>query len=321
MRFPVILIVVFAVLVSPALAQYPPQIEDIQASTHPPLPPATQQLCIPNPNTGARAPTCPVVMVNGYSVWAHSYLDNRIAMAISMYDPTGKLVKVWELPGARYVWQVAIDNQNQRVVFTGQGQGAVSIKWDELANQTAPGAVAVVNATQQQVNCIYSSSCGSQTTNASTAPIAMPGGASGTALMETITFPAAAGSPAAGKYGYEYRVNMQNAVNETEVACVTDITIVFGPNTQLNFDGSGPSDAYVTNRSSSGSIGVLSATRSGNAVNFVFEQPVCAGATPGTGKSSNYIGLVSASQPKAVTVTLGWPATLGIPASSYGPAF
>jgi hypothetical protein len=119
---------------------------------------------------------------------------------------------------------------------------------------------------------------------------------------------------------YEYRVDMTQAIVAGDASCVTDLSVDFGPNAQLNYDGSGNSDAYVITQGGIGTVGVLYATRSGNTLNFTFSQPVCAGATAGSGQSSQFIGVASAQAPVATTATVGWPGLLGLSVPARAPA-
>jgi len=61
---------------------------------------------------------------------ALSYIDNRYAFAILTYDQDNKLVRTWSKSGARYVWNVTVENQ--KVKFIGQARKSVEFTFDEL---------------------------------------------------------------------------------------------------------------------------------------------------------------------------------------------
>lgn len=316
------LTVFFLSFLSPAFAQYPPVVEQVRPTDHGALPPDTKVTCIPSPNTGAPSPTCPILKISGYSYWAYSYSDNRVAMAIAAYDANGRLVRQWERPGARYIWKIDLDNDKQTVSFVGQVSNKIVMTWQELAIGVEPGALAVENVGTQAINCLFSAGCAAVAPTDSVANISAAPDITGTARLQTRTFVGAPGTAAAGKTAYQYRVDLSQAVSSAEVPCVTDVTIDIGPTVQLNYDGTGtPGDAYVVAQGGLGTIGIFSAVKTGNKVTFTFNQPVCAGASGGTGQSSQFFGVTSASAPKAVTAKAGWPGTVGLDVGARAPAY
>src|SRR5450755_4592131 len=90
-------------------------------------------------------------------------------------------------------------------------------------------SLSFVNVTAPAINCVFNTPC-TVTVTDSVDTIAVPAGLwTGTARLQSRTFVGAAGSPAAGKTAYEYRVDLTQAVSDGEVPCVTDIAIDFGP--------------------------------------------------------------------------------------------
>jgi hypothetical protein len=75
----------------------------------------------------------PVIQWNGYTYWAYSYADNRMAMAILAYDATGKVVKQWEKPGARYLTSIAVDTEQKTIILVGQANQKTVFPWSDLA--------------------------------------------------------------------------------------------------------------------------------------------------------------------------------------------
>ncbi|MDH6064664.1 hypothetical protein [Umezakia ovalisporum] len=74
----------------------------------------------------------PVIQWNGYTYWAYSYADNRMAMAILAYDAKGQIVKQWEKPGARYLTSITVDSAQKTIILTGQANQTTVLSWDEL---------------------------------------------------------------------------------------------------------------------------------------------------------------------------------------------
>lgn len=158
----------------------------------------------------------------------------------------------------------------------------------------------VVNVNAPAVNCVFDPSCTIQVTD-SMDTIPLPTG--GTNFLQSRTFVGKPGSPANGLYGYEYRVDLRNALGITHIPCVSSIKIEFGPviGTQ-DYDGDGSTDqVYVITGGGLGSVGLDSAEKIGNEITFTFSSPVCAGGSPGSGQSSFFFGLASTQPPKYVT--------------------
>lgn len=321
--WPLLAAVFFAVVFygAPALAQFPPTVDTVPANSSPPLPPDTKVTCTPNPNTGAPSPTCPILRMNGFSYWALSYRDNRVAFAIAAYDSNGRVVRLWERPGARYVWNITVDENKETVTFMGQAGGNLVMSWQELGVAVLPGALALANVNAQAVNCLFVANCGSITPTNSTAAISGPT-TTGNAFLQTRTFVGASGTPAAGKTAYEYRVDLTQAVSNDEAPCVTGVSVDIGPIVQFNYDGTGTvDDVWIITQGGTGKVGLYSAIKTGNIVDFTFQQPICAGATSGTGLSSQFFGVTSASAPKSVTAKLGWAGTIGLDVPARAPGY
>jgi hypothetical protein len=305
-----------------ALAQYPPIVNTLPAGSHGAVPAGFKQLCIPNPNTGAPSPTCPVLLMNGYTYWAYSQNDNTSTMAIVAYDATGAAAQQWNKDGARYLYQITVDPVAQTVAFVGQGNATITASWSELNLGPAPPIeLLIAEATAQQVNCVFAANCQTTPTD-TTGSIPLPIGGSGSATLTTRTLTGAAGSPAAGKTAYAYSVDLSQAAASGEDPCVTDLTLDFGPISKLNYDGAGqPEDAFVISQGGPGTIGLFQATRTANSVTFTFNQPVCAGSRAGTGATSYFVGLSSASAPKSVNASVGWPGLDALSVPARAPAY
>ena len=64
--------------------------------------------------------------------WPFSYIDNRVGMAIIAFDGKGNVVKRWDKEGARYVWKIEEDLNTNEIVFVGQMEQKIVMKWSEL---------------------------------------------------------------------------------------------------------------------------------------------------------------------------------------------
>lgn len=138
----------------------------------------------------------------------------------------------------------------------------------------------------------------------STDTIPLPTG--GSNFLQSRTFVGKSGSPADGLYGYEYRIDLRNAIGINDIPCVSSMKIEFGPVVStLDYDGDGSTDqVYVVTGGGLGSVGLGSAEKSGNEITFTFSSPLCAGGSPGSGQSTFFFGLSSTMQPKCVTVRI-----------------
>lgn len=173
------------------------------------------------------------------------------------------------------------------------------------------------------INCVFSQPVNghcSVTVTDSVGTIAMPPGVSGVGRLQSRTFKGAAGTPGAGLTAYEYRVDMTGAVSDGESPCVTDLAIDFGTVSKLPYQGNATKyDVYVITSGGIGSVGLYDVEETGNSIDFVFNQPVCAGPSPGSGKSSYFFGLAAPNPPHAVTAHVGWPGLLPIPVQARSP--
>lgn len=190
-----------------------------------------------------------------------------------------------------------------------------------LAGVAQAGPLSFVNVNAPDINCVFNTTC-TVTVTDSVGTIAVPPGLwSGTARLQSRTFPGAAGAPGAGKTAYEYRVDLTQVVSDGEVPCVTDIAVDFGAVTKLQYNKVGPlDDVYVVNKGGLGTIGLLAVEQTGNVITFTFNQPVCAGPTPGTGHTSFFFGLASEYAPHAITAKVSVPGLEPISVPARGPA-
>lgn len=163
----------------------------------------------------------------------------------------------------------------------------------------------VVNVSAPSINCIFDLSCKIVVSDTiATIPIA----ASGTNFLQSRTFTGNPGSPANGLYGYDFRIDLRNAV-ATAPACIRSLTLKFGTvvnSFDYNGDGVHGDQVFVTTGGGIGSIGVHSADQDSNGnITFTFNSPVCAGtAAANSGQSTYFFGLVSTQPPAPVTASV-----------------
>jgi hypothetical protein len=181
-------------------------------------------------------------------------------------------------------------------------------------------SLAVVNVSAPAINCVFDTDC-TVTVTDSVDDIPIPALTAGKARLQSRTYTGQPGSPAAGKTGYQYRVDLSTAVTSNEFSCVTDLAIDFGEVTKLHYDRTRPQDdAFVVTQGGLGTIGILFAEQIGHVITFTFSQPVCAGNTPGTGQSTFFFGLASEFTPKSITAHVGVPGELPADVKARAPS-
>ena len=167
----------------------------------------------------------------------------------------------------------------------------------------------VVNVSAPAINCVFNTTCKVTVTDMSS-PIW------GGGFLQSRNYRAAAGSPAAGRYVYEYRVDLRNSVGALALGAITSITVNFGPDVMLDFNHDRRlDDVFVVTGGGLGNKGLTSAVRLGSSITFNFAGGgIAQGAGPGRGDSSYFFGLVSTKPRRTISVsasnTLGPPLSL-----------
>jgi hypothetical protein len=121
--------------VAPAAAQGPKQwaqIKFVPGSSHPPIPAGLKVTCLKGPNVLTSSNTCPVVVYQGITTWAYSFLDNRVSMALVSYDAGGNVVRNVTKDGTRYVWNMTSGIKSKLVTIFGQSNQFIEVPWDQL---------------------------------------------------------------------------------------------------------------------------------------------------------------------------------------------
>ena len=97
-----------------------PVVQLVSRFSNPPIPDGQKVTCLVDPETLESSATCPVVVYNGITYWAYSYIDNRVAMNIVGYDAADNIVQQTNKDGLRYIVTIDVDTDNQVITFTGQ---------------------------------------------------------------------------------------------------------------------------------------------------------------------------------------------------------
>jgi hypothetical protein len=188
--------------------------------------------------------------------------------------------------------------------------GAVVLASATLA---AAGPLTIVQVKAPDVNCVFQASC-TVTVTDTTAHVPLNFSA-GTPFLQSRTFTGAAGTPAAGLTGYEYRVDLRSAGGSVD--CLLGLVIDFGPVKALPYKAGGTAHVYVVTQGGLGSVGVKSAEQTGNIIEFTFDKPMCVGIKANSGESTFFFGLASAKPPHAITAGMwgmGTPAFISLDA-------
>jgi hypothetical protein len=158
-------------------------------------------------------------------------------------------------------------------------------------------ALNVVNTSAPSINCVFSTTCSIVVNDMGSN---LPNGG----RIQSRIFQGQPGSPMAGKWVYEYRVNMANAVGFTYVPYVDGMYIVgWGPVLayDYNFDSIYTDQVFVVTAGGIGTVGLSSVNVFWGATFFNLSSPVYGGSFPGDGESSYFFGLVSNYAPTVKT--------------------
>lgn len=169
-----------------------------------------------------------------------------------------------------------------------------------IAANAAP--LKIVNVAAPAINCVFSKSCSVRVKDSKED---VPLSAGGEGVLRTRTFKGASGSPAAGLFAYEYRLDLTDAVG-TKPSCIDWISLTFGPVVStLDFgETARPDQVFVITSGGTGTIGLASAVQTRDTIRFKFTSPVCGGTSAAKGSSTYFWGLVSNSDPENITALL-----------------
>lgn len=175
-------------------------------------------------------------------------------------------------------------------------------------------ALKVVEVNAPKINCVFRANCIIPVSD-TTGNILLPFVDAGTAWLQSRTFTGEAGTPAgAGTTGYEYRVSMTQASGP---GCILGLNVNFGPSKQLPYLNNALADVYIVTTGGLGTIGIKSAVRSGDVIEFTFTTPVCSDGPPDIKKTTFFFGLAAAAAPmhvNAAVTLIGIPPLLAVDA-------
>jgi IgA Peptidase M64 len=172
-----------------------------------------------------------------------------------------------------------------------------------------------VDVRAPDVNFVFSPS--GTITVSDIAPPLTPNGASGAGFFQSRLYPRApSGTPAAGNFGYVYRVALDGASGGGPAACVRSLSLDFGPVLSFDYDGSGTaSQVFTVTQGGLGSVGPSAVELAGDRLTFTFDPPVCPGTT------SFFFGLTSAHAPRDVIADVRDAAGNTYSLAAKAPAF
>jgi hypothetical protein len=172
----------------------------------------------------------------------------------------------------------------------------------------------VVEVNAPKVNCVFQTDCNIPVTD-TIGNINLPLlAATGTAWVQSRTFAGEAGAPGAGTTGYEYRLSMTQA---SGAGCILGFNLNFGPHKQLPYLNNTLADVYVTTTGGLGTVGLKSAERTGDLIQFTLASPLCADGPPDVKKTTFFFGLAATAAPMHVHASvygIGDPPFLGVDA-------
>jgi len=165
-----------------------------------------------------------------------------------------------------------------------------------LAPTARAQLLTVVEVNAPAVNCVFNPSCSVTVTN-SQGFVPLPFlAAPNTAFLQSRTYSGVAGAPGAGKTGYEYRLSLTQAGGSAD--CLTGLVLNFGPVAKLPYKDNQPADVFVITTGGLGTIGLKSAEKFGDVIEFTFQRPLCLSGGPDVNNTTFFFGL-SASNPPA----------------------
>ena len=181
------------------------------------------------------------------------------------------------------------------------------------------GPLKIVTVKFPDINCKFDTDC-TITVNDKATNFTLPG-ATGAAFLQSRLWPKGqAGTLGANLYPYLYRIDVRKPAGVTNVPCVTSMTIDFGPVKQLDYNSDGQLDqVFVATQGGVGTVAPVSATQVGTKVTFVFSPGVCAGAMPGGGKSTYFIGMTSAQAHRTINASLKINSGATLNLAAYAP--
>jgi hypothetical protein len=174
-----------------------------------------------------------------------------------------------------------------------------------VSTSLAAQPLTIVEVNAPAVNCVFQPTCVITVTDV-VGHIGLPYIATpGTAWLQSRIYPSAAGTPAAGKTGYVYRVSLTQASGTAD--CLLGLVLNFGPVVKLPYKGPGQNaDVFVITTGGLGTIGIKSAEKTGDVIEFTFDKPLCLDGPPDIKNTTFFFGLAAdaAPAPKLIDATI-----------------
>jgi hypothetical protein len=159
----------------------------------------------------------------------------------------------------------------------------------------------VVQVGAPAINCVFRTSC-TATVDDSTGNILLPTIAVGTAWLQSRTYTGEPGTPGAGTTAYEYRISLTQAAGTTD--CITGFTLNFGPHVPLPYANNQNADVYVITAGGLGTIGLASAERFGDVIEFTLNKSLCVAGPASIQNTTFFVGLASKTAPMHVNAVV-----------------
>jgi hypothetical protein len=157
----------------------------------------------------------------------------------------------------------------------------------------------VVDVNAPAVNCVFSPDC-RIVVNDSIGAIPLPFITTpGTAWLQSRTFTAAPGTPAAGKTGYIYRVSLTEAAGSAE--CLGGLVLNFGAVPKLPYAPGVMADVFVITTGGLGTIKLSGAAKTGDVIEFSFSTGLCLNGPANIANTTFFFGLASDATPMNTT--------------------
>jgi hypothetical protein len=184
-----------------------------------------------------------------------------------------------------------------------------------ISTSVSAGPLTVVTVAAPGVNCVFSANCTITVTDSvGQLPLANLN-TPNTAWLQSRTFTAAAGTPGAGKTGYEYRLDMTQASGSLE--CIGGIVVNFGPVAQLPYKNNQLAHVYVITQGGLGTIALGDVEQDGDVITFNFSKAICATQQANATLTTFFFGLASVNVPVPISAGVfatGNPPFYSIPA-------
>src|SRR6516165_3312995 len=123
-----------------------------------------------------------------------------------------------------------------------------------------------------------------------------------TAFLQSRTFSGAAGTPAAGRAGYMYRISLTQASGSG--GCLGGLVLNFGPALKLPYAPNQLADVFVITSGGIGSIGLKSAERFGEVIEFDLAKPLCLEGAPNLANTTFFFGLAADTPSRATSAQI-----------------